>query len=157
MSRHRVAIGIVAVLTGCGASAIGAQADTIAVAGAIVAEADEIVVTVRARDLDEITRAAQAECVPGGCDETRSEHYRDTLAERERTWAPVLAARDLVVEALRAWLDGLSVAQIASSESIGLGLLLRLAARVASAYGTLVDVLATIAPDVHLPGLPGES
>ena len=69
-------------LVGCGASAIGAQADTLAVSAAIVAEADEIVVTVRARDLDEVTRAAQAECPATGCDPARVEHYRRELADR---------------------------------------------------------------------------
>lgn len=154
------AIGIVAfvgqMLGGCGASAIGAQADTIAITGAIVHEADEVIVAVRARELDAANAAARAECVPAGCDEARAAHHRAQRAAVKTKWAPVLEARDLAIEALHAWVAGLRVAEAASTDSVGLALLLRLGARVVALYGELVDLLAEVAPDVHLPGLPGE-
>jgi hypothetical protein len=154
------AIGTVAllgqVLSGCGASAIGAQADTIAVTYSVAHEVDEVLVTVRARDLDEALAASRAECGAGGCSQERAAHYRAELVEREQKWAPAMAARNHLFDALDEWIEGLRIAVAAHTESFGLALLIRLGALVVAAYGTLVDVLATIAPGVHLPGLPGE-
>lgn len=147
-------VGLV-LAAGCGASAIGAQADMIAVTGAIVHEADEVIVTVRARKLEAVVERAVAEC-QAGCDEARRERDRLEMQAIEERWAPVRAAHALVVDALHAWVEGLEVARAAHTESVGIALLLRLAARVAALYGDLVDLLAEVAPDVHLPGLPGE-
>ncbi len=142
------------VASGCGAGALGAQADLIAFGGLAAAEADEVLVGARARELDAVLERARAECSPGGCEEDRAEHHRAELARAEARWAPVLACRAPVVEALRSWLDGLETAHQAATSEVGLALLLRLGARFVAAYGALVACVEAAAPDVDLPGLP---
>lgn len=142
------------VASGCGAGALGAQADLIAFGGLAAAEADEVLVGARARELDAVLERARAECSPGGCEEDRAEHHRAELARAEARWAPVLACRAPVVEALRGWLDGLETAHQAATSEVGLALLLRLGARFVAAYGALVACVEAAAPDVDLPGLP---
>lgn len=140
--------------SGCGASALGAQADLVAVGGIATAQADDVLVNARARDLDAIVDAARVECAPDGCDEGRSAQYRAELAATEERWAPVLACRAPVVEALRAWADGIETAHRAATDQIALDLLLALGARFVSAYGALASCLETAAPEVDLPALP---
>lgn len=142
------------VASGCGAGALGAQADLIAFGGLAAAEADEVLVGARARELDGVLERARAECSPGGCEEDRAEHHRAELARAEARWAPVLACRAPVVEALRSWLDGLETAHQAATSEVGLALLLRLGARFVAAYSALVACVEAAAPDVDLPGLP---
>lgn len=140
---------------GCGAGAIGAQADLIAVAGIATAGADEVLVGARARELDAIVDEARRDCAEG-CSVDEADAYRARLREAEEHWAPVLACRAPVVEALRAWLDGLETAHAAATAELGIGLLVRLGMRFVAAYGGLRVCVTTAEPDVELPALPVE-
>jgi hypothetical protein len=141
------------ILTACGPSAIATQADLVAIGAIATAGADEVLIAERARALDAVVSRAEAEC-PSGCDEERAEAYRVELAATEARWAPVLACRLPVVEALRSWLDGLDTARVAATESVGLALLARLGLRFAAAYSALAVCVEAAAPDADLPALP---
>jgi hypothetical protein len=143
-----LAIVIVIVLNsaGCGAGAIGTQADMVAFGGIALAEADQVLVTARAADLDGIVDAARADCADGDCDR---EAYRARLAAEEARWEPAMACRAPAVEALRAWLDGLDTASRAS-ENVAALLMARLAARFTVAY----SVLAQCVDAVQGPSIP---
>lgn len=97
---------------------------------------------------------ARADCGADGCDEARSAHHRAELAAAESRWAPVLACRAPVVEALRAWADGIETASQAATEGVGLALLVQLGARFLSTWTALVACVEAAAPDVDLPSLP---
>jgi hypothetical protein len=140
--------------SGCGASALGVQADLIATGGIVAAGADEVLVDARARELDQVLVDARAECGFDGCDGERSLYWRARLTALEDRWAPVLACRSPVVEALRAWADGLETAIAAETDDVGVELLLRLGRRFISAWGALERCVETAAPDLDLPGLP---
>lgn len=137
---------LVANAAGCGAGAIGTQADMVAFGGIALAEADQVLVTARAADLDRVVDAARADCADGDCDR---EAYRARLAAEEARWAPAMACRAPAVEALRAWLDGLDTASRAS-ENVAALLMARLAARFTVAY----SVLAQCVDAVQGPGIP---
>lgn len=140
--------------SGCSARAYGAQADLVALGGIAAAGADEVLVEARARELDAVLEQAREECSPAGCDEERAEHHRAELAAAEARWAPVLACRAPVVEALRSWADGISTALQVATDDVGIALLLRLGGRFVAAYSALVACVEAVAPDVDLPGLP---
>jgi hypothetical protein len=149
------ALALLGALTvGCGASALGAQADLVAIAGAAAADADAALVAARARELDAIVDEARTECGAAGCSEARAEEVRTRFAAAETRWAPALACRAPVVEALRAWAAGLETASAAGTPELGVALLLRLGARFVAEFRALERCVETAAPDVDLPGLP---
>jgi hypothetical protein len=150
------AIAVVSILAACSPSALGVQADLIATGGIAATAADEVLVDARARELEQVLVDARAECGAGGCSEERSEHWRGRLTSIEERWEPALACRAPVVEALRAWADGLETALAAETDELGLELLLRLGRRFLASYAALGRCLDGVAPDVDVPDLPRE-
>lgn len=147
-------VAVLLIAAGCGASALGVQADLVALGGIATAEADQVIVSTRTRELEAVKSRARGECGSTGCDETRSEFHRAALEATISTWAPVLACRGAVVQALRSWADGIDTARQANDGDLGLELLVILARRFVAAYGALVACVETAAPELDLPGLP---
>jgi hypothetical protein len=140
-------------LSGCGAGALGAQADAVAIAAATFAEADTIIVRARAADLDAIVDEARETCRPNGCNEEQAQGFRLRLNERTAHWAPVLACRESVPEALRAWIDAIELAHIAQTAEIGFANVLAAAARASTIYAAAVTCAVAIDPALELPAL----
>jgi len=136
---------------GCGAGALGAQADTIAVAGATFAEADAILVRARAQDLDAVVDAAREECGENGCTPERQDFYRLELERRTGLWAPALACRDPIPIAMREWVDALRTAQAAATEGLGVALLMQHGVRFLELYTALVGCIEAVVPSLDLP------
>lgn len=150
-------VGGVGTLQGCGAGALGVQADMVAVGGILAAEADAALVRARAADLEEVVTDARAECGSGDCDEERRDHWRGELAARERRWAPAMACREQVPEVLRGWGEALDTARVAQTSSVGLELLARHGGRFVLAYDAFRGCVETAAPErVDLPDPPPE-
>lgn len=141
-------------LAACSPSALGLQADLIAMGGIATSEADKVVVEARARELDQVLVDARTECGEDGCDTERAVYWRARLDEIEGRWAPAMACRAPVVESLRAWADGLATAIAAETDELGLELLIRLAGRFVSTWAALERCVEAAAPDVDVPGLP---
>lgn len=139
---------------GCGASALGVQADLVALGGITAAESDRLIVSTRRGELEAVKNAARAECGADGCDEARATFHREALARVFSKWAPVLACRPAVVEALRGWADGIELARHAATADLGLSHALILGLRFVSAYRALVECVEEAVPDLDLPGLP---
>lgn len=150
-------VGGAGTLQGCGAGALGVQADMVAVGGILAAEADAALVRARAADLEEVVTDARAECGSGDCDEERRDHWRGELAARERRWAPAMACREQVPEVLRGWGEALDTARVAQTSSVGLELLARHGGRFVLVYDAFRGCVETAAPErVDLPDPPPE-
>lgn len=144
---------VLSLTSGCGASALGLQADLVAVGGIATATADGIIVRARDRELDAIVDRARVECGAEGCSEERSVAIRAELAAAESRWVPVLACRPPVVEALRSWADGIETAIRAATEALGLELVGALAERFVASYEALIGCVRANAPEVQIPSL----
>lgn len=144
-------------LVACSSGAIGVQADMIAIGGILAAEADAVLVRVRAADLEEVLEQARAECGSRGCAEDRVEHYRAELARREAAWEPAMECRATVPQALRSWQEGLETAHTARTSDVGVQLLVRHGGRFVIVYAAFQSCVARAAPDaVPLPEPPPE-
>ncbi len=150
-------VAVTSSASGCGAGALGVQADLVAAGGILWTEADTALVQVRAHELDAVLERARGECGSDGCSEERAAHYRAELAAAEARWAPAMECRDTVPAALRSWIDGIDAARVAQSSGISLELLARLGGRFALDYVAFVACVNARAPeDPHLPPLPAE-
>lgn len=138
---------------GCGAGALAAQADLLALGGIAAARADAVIIDARGRDLDGVLEEARAECGEGGCTDERAEAYRAELARREAAWSPALACRAPIVEALRTWGDGIETANAARTESIGLALVAELLGAFLRTWSALASCLEAAPASIDLPTL----
>jgi len=144
-----------ALLSGCGAAALHAQVDGVQVAGIVWEEADQTIVRSRARHLDSIVGEANEVCA-NGCTDQERDVFRARLRAAEERWAPAMACRAPVPEALRTWLDGIDTARRIESDEVRLRWLVALASRVALEYEALRACIERAAPEVDLPELPPE-
>lgn len=140
--------------SGCGASALAVQADTAAAAGTVWTEADTALLRLRAAELDGILEEARDECGPDGCTPEQAERFRARLQAAEEAWAPVLACRAPVPEALRAWVDAVELAHTAATEELGLAHAAAGGARFVLVYQSFAHCIEAARPGTDVPMLP---
>lgn len=141
---------------GCGASSLGTQADLVAGAGMVTADADLMIVEARAHDLAADLDHAREVCGTDGCTDDEAAALRASRQIVKDRWAPVLECRDLVTDALSAWLGALDLAAKTSTDDVATALLLRYAALFVALYSDLGRCVAAAAPSVDIPDLPAD-
>lgn len=137
MQRAAVAAGL-AILSGCGASALRVQAAAADTTGRILDATCQEAHAARTHELEELPP-------------TREEAHAAIDATVER-WAPVVASCNTLAEAHGAWAD--VIVRGAAGGELDLGLAVALALRIATAWPDLTALLARV--HVALPPLPAE-
>lgn len=144
--------------TGCSPSALALQADGIAVAGRVLAQADVVVVHARARDLDRLVEAARVECGASGCAEPRATELVTAYDARVSTWAPVRECAAPVRQGLSAWLDAVELASLAANQDLSWQHATAEAARVVLLYDgfrlCVGSVATALGETLDIPALP---
>ena len=138
MIQRAAVVASIAILTGCGASALRVQALAADTTGRILDATCQEAHAARTHELEELPP-------------TREEAHAAIDATIER-WAPVVASCNALAEAHGAWAD--VIVRGAAGGELDLGLAVALALRIATAWPDLTALLARV--HVALPPLPAE-
>lgn len=141
--------------SGCGGSALSAQADAALLTSRTLAEGDAVLVGARARALDTVLDDARRTCGGDGCTDAQATALRARLTDLETRWEPVMRCREPVVQGVRAWIDAIEDAHLASSDELGWSSALAWGARALLLYAGFAECVESASGGgVDLPELP---